>query len=100
MVLYIRNARAGQIWVAVQTTSSGGFWAQQMAVGCYPMVPASRLVLLDRSATEGGASVMRVIYTRGAEPTPPSLWLTVGQDGVVDQGTGVPGWWVSGPQSC
>lgn len=104
VVLYVRNNRARQVWVAVQTagetTSSGGFWAGQMAVGCYSMTPASRLVLLDRSATEAGAAVMRVIYTQGLDRTPQSMWLTVGEDGVVDQGTGVPDWWTSGPQAC
>jgi hypothetical protein len=103
VALYVRNDRAGEIWVAVQTagqtTGGGGFWGQTIAVGCYPMAATSRLVLLDRSATEPGASVMRVIYVRAAEPTPPTLWITIARDGAVEQGTGIPAWW-TGPPSC
>jgi hypothetical protein len=59
----------------------------------------SRLVLLDRSATEPGASVLREIYMRGGEHVGPSLWIVISKDGTIGQGTGVPAWW-GAPQSC
>ena len=101
--LYVRNDSLTQIYDAVmvgaQITNSGGYWGQDMGVGCYAMPTGSRLVLLDRSAAEPGASVVRLIYTRTAEPDPPSLWITVAKDGSVQQGVGLPGWW-GPPQSC
>jgi hypothetical protein len=63
------------------------------------MPVGSRLVLLDRSATEPGASVLREIYTRGGEQVGPSLWIVISKDGTISQGTGVPDWW-GAPQSC
>jgi hypothetical protein len=103
VVLYVRNDSPTEIHDAVlvggQVTDSGGFWGQNMGVGCYSMPVGSRLVLLDRSATEPGASVLREIYTRGGEHVGPSLWIVIGKEGRIGQGTGVPDWW-GAPQSC
>jgi hypothetical protein len=103
VVLYVRNDSLVEIYDAVlaggQITDSGGYSGQNMGVGCYSMPAGSRLVLLDRSASQPGASVVREIYTRGGEPEPPSLWITVGMDGSVQQGIGIPAWW-GAPQSC
>src|SRR5450756_310566 len=70
VVLYAQNDSPTEIYDAVlvggQVTNGGGFWGQNMGVACYSMPVGSRLVLLDRSATEPGASVLREIYTRGA----------------------------------
>jgi hypothetical protein len=103
VVLYVRNDSASEINYAIrdgaQTTASGGFWGQNMAVGCYSMPVGSHLVLLDRSATLAGASVLREIYTRGSERAGVSLWITVSKGGSIDQGPGAPDWW-GAPQSC
>ncbi len=103
VVLYVRNDSLIEIHDAVlaggQITDSGGYWGQNMGVGCYSMPVGSRLVLLDRSASQPGASVVREIYTRHGEPEPPSLWITIARDGSVQQGTGVPAWW-GAPQAC
>ena len=103
VVVYVRNDSSTEIHDAVlddgQITASGGFWGENMGVGCYSMPVGSRLVLLDRSATEPGASVLREIYRRGAEQAGASLWIVIGKDGTIDQGTGVPDWW-GAPQSC
>lgn len=103
VVLYVRNDVAKQAWVTVevggQRWDSTGFWGQNTAVGCYAMPAGSRLVLLDRSPTELGASIVRAIYVRGSESEPPSLWLAIERDGSVQQGVGVPEWW-GAPQSC
>jgi hypothetical protein len=56
-------------------------------------------VLLDRSATQPGASVVRELYARGNEEEPPSLWITIAKDGSIQQGAGVPGWWGT-PLDC
>ncbi len=102
-MLYVRNDTPNQAWVTVQIGgqpwNSTGFWGQNTGVGCYAMPAGSRLVLLDRSPTEPGASVVHAIYVRGQEAEPPSLWLTIDKDGSVRQGTGVPGWW-GAPQPC
>ncbi len=103
VVLYVRNDASTEIHDAVfvggQITESNAFWGQNMGVGCYSMPVGSRLVLLDRSATEPGASVLREIYTRGGEQAGPSLWIVISKDGSIGQGTGVPDWW-GAPQSC
>lgn len=103
VVLYAQNDSPTEIYDAVlvggQVTNGGGFWGQNMGVACYSMPVGSRLVLLDRSATEPGASVLREIYTRGGEQVGPSLWIVISKDGTISQGTGVPDWW-GAPQSC
>lgn len=103
VVLYVRNDSPTEVRDAVlvegRITDSGGYWGQNMGVGCYSMPVGSRLVLLDRSASQPGAAVVREIYTRGGEPEVPSLWILISTDGTVQQGTGVPDWW-GPPQSC
>jgi hypothetical protein len=75
VVLYVKNDSRTEINDAVlvggQVTNGGGFWGQNMGVSCYSMPVGSRLVLLDRSATEPGAIVLREVYVRGAEPKGP-----------------------------
>jgi hypothetical protein len=63
------------------------------------MPAGSQLVLLDRSATEPGASVVREIYVRGDEQVGPSWWIVISKGGTISQGTGTPDWWGT-PQSC
>ena len=103
VVLYVRNDATTQAWVTVlvdgKPWDSTGFWGQNKAVGCYAMPAGSRLVLLDRPPEQAGASVIRQIYARGQEIEPPSLWISLGNDGLIQQGTGVPPWWGE-PQSC
>ena len=103
VVLYVRNDATTQAWVTVlvdeQPWDTTGFWGQNMAVGCYAMPAGSRLVMLDRAPEQAGASVIRQIYVRGQENDPPSLWITIGGDGFIQQGTGAPAWWGE-PQSC
>jgi hypothetical protein len=103
VALYIRNDAPTEIHDAVlvggQVKDSGGFAEQNKGVGCYSMPVGSRLVLLDRSATEPGASVLREIYVRGDEQAGPSLWIVIAKGGTISQGTGVPDWW-GAPQSC
>ena len=103
VVLYVRNDASSEVHDAVlvggQIKDSGGFWGENMGVGCYSIPVGSRLVLLDRSATEPGASVLREIYTRDGEQVSPSLWVVISKDGTIDQGTGLPDWWGT-PQSC
>ena len=103
VVLYVRNDASEAAWVTVQVAgqpwNSTGFWGQNMGVGCYAMPVGSRLVLLDRAPTEVGASVVRMVYTRGQEPEPPPLWITIGANGAIEQGVGVPAWWGE-PQVC
>lgn len=103
VVLYVRNDAPVEIHDAVlaggQITDSGAYSGQNMGVGCYTMAVGSRLVLLDRPASQPGASVVREIYTRGGESDAPSIWITIARDGSVQQGTGVPAWW-GAPQTC
>lgn len=103
VVLYVRNDTSNEAWITVevgrQRWNSTGFRGQNMGVGCYSMPAGSRLVLLDRSPEQPGASVVRAIYVRRQETEPPSLWVMIGKDGSVQQGTGVPDWW-GPPQSC
>lgn len=103
VVLYVRNDASEEAWITVevegQRWNSTGFRGQNMGVGCYAMPAGSRLVLLDRSPEQPGASVVNAIHVRGQEAEPPSLWIMIGKDGSVQQGTGVPDWW-GPPQSC
>ena len=103
VVLYVRNDSPTQIHDAVfvegQIQDSGGFWGQNIGAACYSMPVGSRLVLLDRSATEPGASVVRELYARGNEQGPASIWITVAMDGSIQQGAGVPAWW-GAPENC
>jgi hypothetical protein len=103
VVLYVRNDSLTQIHDAVfvegQIQDSGGFWGQNMGAACYSMPVGSRLVLLDRSATQPGASVVRELYARGNEQGLASLWITIAKDGSIQQGAGVPGWW-GAPLNC
>jgi hypothetical protein len=103
VVLYVRNDASTQIHVAVvdggQIREGGGFWGQNVGIGCFSMPVGSRLVLLDRSATDLGASVLREIYTRGGEHLGPSLWIVISADGTIGEGSGVPDWW-GAPEAC
>jgi hypothetical protein len=103
VILYVRNDGADQAWVAVlvngQPTNSTGFWGKTMGSGCYGMPAGSRLVLFDRSPEQSGAAVLRQLYLRGQEVEPSPLWIMIGGDGSIQQGTGVPAWWGS-PQGC
>lgn len=103
VMLYVRNDASEAAWVAVQVAgqpwNSTAFWGQNMGVGCYAMPVGSRLVLLDRAPTQAGASVVRMIYTRGQQPEAASLWITIGANGAIEQGHGVPAWWGQ-PQVC
>ena len=103
VVLYVRNDTRAEAWVTIlvegKPWNSTGFSGSNLGAGCYAMPRGSRLVLLDRSPSEAGASVIRQIYVRGPEAEAPSLWLTIGADGAVEQGRGVPPWW-GDPQAC
>ena len=103
VILYVRNDSATEFHDAVlvgsKITNSGGFPGHGRGVTCYSMPAGSRLVRLDRSAGEPGASVIREIYTRVGGLEAPSLWITISKDGAIDQGTGVPDWW-GAPQAC
>jgi hypothetical protein len=103
VVLYVRNDGAPVAWVTVlvdgKRWNSTGFWGLNLGVGCYAMPRGSRLVLVDRDPEEAGSSVVRQLYVRGQEPDPPSLWILIGRDGSIEQGTGVPAWW-GDPQTC
>ena len=103
VVLYVRNDASAEAWVAVlvggQPWNSSGFSSQTMGVSCYAMQAGSPLVLLDRSPRQAGTGVSRLIHVREQEREPPSLWIIIGRDGAVQQGTGVPAWWGE-PQSC
>jgi len=97
VVLYVRNDADAEASVAVlvdgKPLTSTGFLANNLGAGCYTMPTGSRLVLFDRSPSEAGTMALRQLYVRGAEVKPPSLWLTIGGDGAIEQGTGVPRWW-------
>lgn len=103
VALHVRNDAMTQAWVTVlvdgQPWDTTGFWGQNKAVGCYAMPPGSRLVMLDRAPERPGVDLIRAIYVRGQEQDPPSLWMTIGGDGFIQQGTGAPAWWGE-PQSC
>lgn len=103
IVVYVRNDAVTQVWVTVlvdgRPWDTTGFWGQNKATGCYSMPAGSRLVMLDRAPEQAGAKVLREIYVRGPETDPPSLWISIGTDGQIQQGTGAPAWW-GAPQSC
>jgi hypothetical protein len=103
VILYVRNDADSVTWVAVlvdgQRWNGTGFWGQNLGAGCYAMPSGSRLAVFDRDPKEAGATVTRQLYVRGSEPEPPSLWIVVGADGNLEQGTGVPAWW-GDPQHC
>jgi hypothetical protein len=100
---FIAVAGRAEAWVAVLLDGSAGdgtgFWGLNLGAGCYAMPRGSRLVLFDRDPREAGAGVVRQLYVRGQEPDPPSLWIRIGRDGTIEQGTGVPAWW-GDPQTC
>jgi len=102
-VLYVRNDADAEASVAVlvdgKPLTSTGFLANNLGAGCYGMPRGSRLVLFDRPPSEAGAMTLRQLYVRGVEVEPPSLWLTIGKDGAIEQGTGVPPWW-GDPLTC
>ncbi len=103
VVLYVRDDADTEVWIAVlvdgKEVTSTGFGGGDSGVGCYPMPRGSRLVIFDRRPDKAGASIVRQLLVRGAEVEPPSLWLTIGNDGAIVQGTGVPAWW-GDPQTC
>jgi hypothetical protein len=104
VVLYVRNDAAAEAWIAIQQggqlARSVGFWGGNAGVGCFPMSVGARLVMVDRPPDQAGAVVLRALYSRGQEAEPPALWITVGSNGSVMQGRGVPGWWSGGPPAC
>jgi hypothetical protein len=98
----VRNDSPAILSVAVlvdgQVTAAGGYWGKEMGAGSYSMPPGSKLVVLDREPSDPGATVVRVLHTRGPDSEGVSPWIAVADDGSITQGAGVPGWW-GAPQS-
>ena len=104
VALYVRNDGEAIAWVTVlldgKPSDSTGYFGLNLGAGCYGMPPGSRLVLLDHPLAPGpGPAVVRQLYASVGESNPPSIWLVVGRDGILQQGEGVPAWW-GPPQKC
>ena len=104
VVLYVRNNSPVEVWDAV--FDDGGvrdpgtdYSSGTSGAGCYLMPIGSRLVLLDRSARDPGASVLREVYSRSGKRVDPPLWILISKEGAIVQGVGVPFWWGK-PYSC
>lgn len=102
VTIYVRNDSRTILTLAVlveeQVTAAGGYWGQNMGAGSYSMPPGSKLVVLDREPSDPGATVVRVLHTRGSGSEGVTLWIAVADDGSITQGAGVPAWWGS-PQA-
>lgn len=101
VTLYVRNDAIEIVWVAIDGQAMGatGFLAENMGVGCLTMAAGSSLVVMDRSPADFGAHVVAVLYHRGQEVAPTPMWVVIGKERQLSQGTGVPPWWGE-PQSC
>jgi hypothetical protein len=103
LTLYVRSAVAKTAWFAIN--SGAGLVGGQgnnggLGVGCIDIGGGDELVMLDRAPQEPGALVLRTIYTHREAAGLPTLWVDIGADGMISQGTGVPGWWQGEPQAC
>ncbi len=105
VVAYVRNGSSTEVPVAVVTNGqiengAGGFTPGSVAVWCGPVLPGSRLVLLDRSPIDPAASPKQTIYVGVPTTGSVSLSIDVSPGGVATVGSGVPTWWTSEPQLC
>ena len=103
LTVYVRSAVVQTTWLVVRT--GGGMIGATgynigLGVGCDDIPMGGELVLLDRDPQDAGAQVRRSIYTRDGANFPATLWVDIGTDGVVRQGSGVPDWWAGPPQAC
>lgn len=103
LTVYVRSAVVQTTWLVVRT--GGGMIGATgynigLGVGCDDIPIGGELVLMDRDPQDAGARVLRSIYTRGEANFPATLWVDVGADGAVHQGSGVPDWWSGPPQAC
>jgi hypothetical protein len=103
LTIYVRSAAGQTAWLAIRAggelIGAAGYNAG-LGVGCENVPVGAQVVLLDRSPQDAGVQALRTIYTRGQAAGFPTLWVDIGADGMVTQGTGVPGWWQGPPQSC
>jgi hypothetical protein len=100
VALYVRNGSGRAIYNAVVrgdvVTSSGSFDPRSVGAACYQLAEAARIVLLDRSAADGGAIVTDEIFKQGPGQSVESIWISVDPDGTIETGEGIPVWFDSG----
>lgn len=103
LTIYVRSAIAPITWLEIRSagemTGATGY-NNGLGVGCDDIPMDGEVVLLDRSPDDPGAQMLRTIYTRDPANFPATLWVDIGPDGAVSQGTGVPAWWPGPPQAC
>lgn len=101
--VYVRNEAPVETWIAVITlgrVQPGGVGFPgigYIGIACLSVPDGSRLVLLDRSAVDLGATAVKTLHVGGAPAEPGGLWLDVLPDGTTQTGPGRPGWWTSDP---
>ncbi|NJD27991.1 MAG: hypothetical protein FIA92_06795 [Chloroflexi bacterium] len=104
--VYVRNRASAEIWLAVLTRAQlqpggAGFpGSGYVGVACLSVPGGSRLVLLDRSPVNDGATAVLNLHVGGTSEDPVILWLDAAADGEVHTGTGRPEWWTSDPPPC
>jgi hypothetical protein len=105
VVAYVRNGSSSEATIAVVTNAqiengAGGFTPGSAGVWCGPVLPGSRLVLLDRSPDDPGAKPKQTMYVGVPTAGSMSLSIDVSPGGVATVGKGVPDWWTTEPQVC
>jgi hypothetical protein len=103
LTVYIRSAATTTRWFGVVPASDtvGAVGASiPISVACLHVPVGGQAVMFDRPPQDAGAITLRVIYQRVGANGWPTLWVDVGADGSVGQGTGMPSWWVGPPPPC
>ena len=99
VLVMVRNRSAQIVWIGVSSTApewmgSAGFDPGSMGTACFAGAADDRVVVLDRSPTDGGALERQAIYQ--GEPNraqPVSRWVDILPTGLAQSGDGAPPWW-------
>lgn len=104
-MLFVRNNGPHTGWIGVlgggAFGSTIGFWGDgYVGIGCFPMSPGDRLMLLDRDPTQSPAVGKALIFVRGASAASTPRWVDLTTAGEMSNGIGVPVWWPGVVPSC
>ncbi len=100
--VYVRNGASVDVWIAVVTLGQvqpggAGFpGSGYIGIACLQVPEGSQLVILDRPPGELGASARRILKIGGTS-SPDDFWVDVAPNGLLQTGTGTPGWWADEP---
>jgi hypothetical protein len=107
VVVYVRNCSVEMVWIAVvsggqvQGIGAAGFWPDgYIGSGDFSIGAGDRVVVLDRSPTEGGAVPRQLVYAGGSADEPVVRSVNIDKAGTAVVGNGELAWWQGVKPPC